>query len=297
MDKVHSPQYMSAFTSRRFILKLSCPDRVGIVAAVSGFLAGHNGWIIEAHNHADPESGRFFMRQEVLSESLGFDAQELRRRFEPVAERFDMDWSVGDSGVPRRVIVLVSRQTHCLDDLLHRWRSGDMRFDLRAVVSNHDDSRGFVEWHKVPYHLVPIQEGNEDGCFRRLDRVIEESQAEVIVLARYMRVLPAWMCQKHPERIINIHHSFLPSFVGARPHQQAHQRGVKFVGATCHYVTESLDDGPIIEQDAIRTNHADTVEEVTRIGRDVEKTVLARGLRYHLEDRVLLNGRRTVVFQ
>lgn len=287
---------MIAVSSRRYILKLSCPDRVGIVAAVSGFLAGHNGWIVEAHHHSDQETGRFFMRQEVLAESIPFDTQELRRRFQPIAARFEMDWSVSDTDTLKRVVILVSRPAHCLDDLLYRWRSGELPFDLRAVISNHEDSRGFVEWHKITYHHVPIYRDERDRGFRELDALIGRYQADVIVLARYMQVLPAWMCQKHPARIINIHHSFLPSFIGAKPYHQAHARGVKYVGATCHYVTEHLDDGPIIEQDAFRTSHADTAEELTRTGREVEKAVLARGLRYHLEDRVMLNGKRTIVF-
>jgi len=282
--------------SRRFILKLVCPDRVGLVAAVSGFLAEHKGWITESHNHADPDSKLFFMRQEILAESLPFGVEELRERFGAVAKEFGMDFTVSDTAVLKKVLILVSRQAHCLDDLLYRRRSGEMVFDLRAVVSNHEDSRRFVEWHEVPFHCVSIEAGNRDGGFREMDELFERYMPDVVVLARFMQILPAWICEKYPYRIINIHHSFLPSFVGGRPYHQAHERGVKYVGATCHYVTSKLDEGPIIEQDAFRTNHAHSVEELIRLGRDVEKAVLARGLRYHLEDRVLMNGLKTVVF-
>ena len=283
-------------SARRYILKLSCPDRVGIVAAVSAFLASHQGWIVEAQHHSDPDTDTFFMRHEVLASSLPFDLAGLRERFLPIAEEYGMDWSVSDSEVRKRVVILASRQAHCLDDLLYRWRSGELPFDLRAVISNHDTSRSFVEWHGIPHRVLPIAPDDRDAGFRAVDAAIEAAAAEVIVLARYMQVLPSWLCRKYPGRILNIHHSFLPSFIGAKPYHQAHERGVKYVGATCHYVTEQLDDGPIIEQDAIRTNHADTVGELIRMGREVEKAVLARGLRYHLEDRVLLHGRRTVVF-
>jgi formyltetrahydrofolate deformylase len=282
--------------SNRFILALSCPDRVGIVAAVSSFFARHNGWIVESQNHADPEAQRFFLRQETLAESLPFGIDELRRQFEPIARQFEMTYTISDSAVRKRLVILVSKETHCLDDLLYRWRSGELSFDLKGVISNHEQSRAFVEWHKTPFHYVPMEEADREAAFRQVERIIDAAGAEVIVLARFMRILPPWLCQKFPARIINIHHSFLPSFVGSQPYRQAHERGVKFVGATCHYVTEKLDAGPIIEQDAFRSNHADTVEKLIRTGRDVEKAVLARGLRYHLEDRVLLNGNKTVVF-
>jgi formyltetrahydrofolate deformylase len=282
--------------NRRYILKLSCPDRVGIVAAVSGFFAEHKGWIVEAHHHSDADTKRFFMRQEVRAESLPFGMEELRKRFEVIATTFGMDWTLSDTDVPKKVVMLVSRQAHCLDDLLYRWRSGEMKFQLEAVISNHEDSRRFVEWHKVPFHQVAIEAGNRAGGFREIGKLFERYSPDAIVFARFMQILPVWMCEKYPCKIINIHHSFLPSFVGARPYHQAYERGVKYVGATCHYVTSKLDEGPIIEQDAFRTNHAHSVEELIRIGRDVEKAVLARGLRYHLEDRVLMNGNKTVVF-
>ena len=209
-----------------------------------------------------------------------------------------MDFTVSDTAVLKKVLILVSKQAHCLDDLLYRRRSGEMVFDLQAVIANHEDCRQFVEWHSVPYHHVPVPAlpGDRDSGFREMDKLFERYSPDAIVLARFMQIMPTWMCEKYPCRMINIHHSFLPSFVGAKPYHQAYERGVKYVGATCHYVTSKLDEGPIIEQDAFRTNHADTVEELIRIGRDIEKAVLARGLRYHLEDRVLMNGIKTVVF-
>jgi formyltetrahydrofolate deformylase len=237
------------------------------------------------------------MRQEVLAESLPFGIDELRRHFEPLAREFEMRFAVSDTGSLKRVVILVSKQAHCLDDLLYRWRTGEISFDLKAVVSNHQDSRSFVEWHKVPFHHVPMQGGECDSGFREIGRILDEARADVIVLARFMRILPPWLCEKFPARIINIHHSFLPSFVGAHPYRQAYARGVKFVGATCHYVTSKLDEGPIIEQDAFRSDHSYTAEDLMRAGRDVEKSVLARGLRYHLEDRILLNCNKTVVFK
>lgn len=280
----------------RYVLKLSCPDRVGIVAAVAGFHAEHGASILRADHHHDADTGRFFMRQEVDADALGQDAQAVRDGFAPIAERFDMDWRINDTAKKKRVVLLCSKQDHCLNDLLYRWRSGDMDFDLAGVISNHEDVRSFVEWHDVPFHHVPVDRHDKEPAFREVDRLFEAMKGDAMVLARYMQILPEWMCEKHPGRIINIHHSFLPSFVGARPYHQAHERGVKFVGATCHYVTADLDEGPIIEQDAVRTGHAHSVEELIRLGRDVEAAVLARGLRYHLEDRVSIQGRRTVVF-
>jgi len=283
--------------SRRYTLTISCPDRVGIVAAVSGFIAQAGGWIVEANNHADPEAGRFFMRQEILADSLPFDAAELRRRFTPIAAEFSMDWYVTDSAVKKRVVLLVSKQEHCLYDLLARWQSHELDVDIPGVISNHDTFRGFVEWHGIPFHHVPVTAEAKPAAFAEVRRLFEAARGDVMVLARYMQILPPELCQALPGRILNIHHSFLPSFAGARPYHQAHARGVKLIGATCHYVTAQLDEGPIIEQDVIRVDHSDSPEDLVRYGKDIEKAVLARGLRYHLEDRVLVDGVKTVVFR
>lgn len=275
---------------------ISCPDRVGIVAAVSSFLSRHGGWITEASQHADSVTGWFFMRYEIRADSLPFDADGLREHLAPIAAEFDMDWQVNDATVPKRVVLLVSKQDHCLTDLLHRWRSRELHVDIPCVISNHDELRDYVEWHGIPYHRVLVPKQDKQQAFAEVGRLIDQYAADVVVLARYMQILPPDLCQRYAGRVINIHHSFLPSFVGARPYQQAYERGVKLIGATCHYVTEDLDAGPIIEQDVIRVRHDDTIEDLVRLGRDVERSVLARGLRNHLEDRVLIHGNKTVVF-
>ena len=281
--------------SRRYTLTLSCPDRVGIVAAVSGFFAQHGGWIVEASYHADTQSSRFFMRQEILADSLPFDAVALRAHFAVIADAFAMEWQLSDSSQNKRLVLLVSKQDHCLNDLLHRWRSGELQVDISCVISNHEDLRGFVEWHGIPYHYVPML--NKVEAFNNIAELFESYLGDTLVLARYMQILPPDFCRRYAGRMINIHHSFLPSFAGAKPYHQAFERGVKLIGATCHYVTAELDDGPIIEQDTVRIDHGDSVEDMVRYGRDIEKTVLARGLRYHVEDRVLICGNKTVVFK
>jgi formyltetrahydrofolate deformylase len=281
--------------SRRYTLTLSCPDRVGIVAAVSGFFAQHGGWIVEASYHADTDSGRFFMRQEILADSLPFDIDGLGQRFGVLAREFAMDWQVSDSAQKKRLVILVSKQDHCLNDLLHRWRSGELEVDIPCVISNHEDLRSFVEWHGITYHHVAMHD--KDVAFEKIAALFEQCEGDTLVLARFMQILPPALCRRYAGRVINIHHSFLPSFAGAKPYHQAYERGVKLIGATCHYVTEQLDDGPIIEQDTVRIDHGDSVEDMVRYGRDIEKTVLARGLRYHVESRVLVSGNKTVVFK
>jgi len=278
------------------VLTLSCPDRVGVVAGVAGFFAGHGGWILEASNHADSAVGRFFLRQEVRASSLPFGITELREAFAPLAEAFGMDWQVTDTAERKRMVILVSTQEHCLYDLLGRWRAGELDVDIPCVVSNHDVLRGIVEWHGIPFHHVPVDREDKAPHFAEVRRIIDAARADCVVLARYMQVLPADLCAAYPGRIVNIHHGFLPSFQGARPYHQAYDRGVKLIGATCHYVTAELDAGPIIEQDVIRIDHSDAVEDYVRSGKDIEKAVLARGLRYHLEDRVLLHEGKTIVF-
>ncbi len=284
-------------TPRRYTLSLSCPDRVGIVAAVSNFLAAHSGWITEASHHADTESQRFFMRQELLADSLTLDIDTLRAEFAKIAAPFDMKWRISDSARKKRVVILVSKQEHCLYDLLGRWQSGELDIDIPCVISNHETFRGLVEWHGIPFHHVPVTPDNKAAAYAEVERLYREAEGDVMVLARYMQILSPDLCEKFPGQIINIHHSFLPSFVGAKPYHQAFKRGVKLIGATCHFVTSDLDEGPIIEQDVVRIDHSDVPEELVRSGKDVEKAVLARGLRYHLEDRVLIDGNKTVVFR
>ncbi|MDO9053962.1 MAG: formyltetrahydrofolate deformylase [Gallionella sp.] len=282
--------------TRHYTLTISCPDRAGIIAAVSGFIAQHGGFIVEASYHTELEAQRFFMRQEIRADSLPFEVDELGRRFAALAEEFEMNWQLSDSKLNKRLVILVSKQDHCLDDLLHRWRSGELQVDIPCVISNHEDLRSFVEWHGIPFIHIPMQE-DKTAAFERIAVLFEQHRGDTLVLARFMQILPPFLCQRYSGRIINIHHSFLPSFVGARPYHQAYQRGVKLIGATCHYVTDELDAGPIIEQDTVRIDHGDTVDDLVRYGRDIEKTVLARGLRYHVEDRVLVCGNKTIVFK
>ncbi|GGI98018.1 formyltetrahydrofolate deformylase [Halopseudomonas pertucinogena] len=281
---------------RTFRLVIACPDRVGIVAKVSNLLATYNGWITEASHHSDNLSGWFFMRHEIRADSLPFDADGLRTVFAPIAREFGMEWRVSDSAERKKVVLMASRESHCLADLLHRFHSGELDCEITSVISNHEDLRSMVEWHGIPFHHVPVDPQNKAPAFDEVTRLVQEQNADCIVLARYMQILPASLCEQYAGRVINIHHSFLPSFVGARPYHQAAVRGVKLIGATCHYVTEELDAGPIIEQDVVRISHRDNVEDLVRLGKDVEKMVLSRGLRYHLEDRVVVHDNKTVVF-
>jgi formyltetrahydrofolate deformylase len=288
-------------SEQTYTLTIACPDRIGIVAAVSGFIAARGGWIVEANHHADAATGRFFMRNVLRAQSLaerGITLADFRREFAAIASEFAMEWSIADSAVKKRVVILVSRHDHCLVDLLYRWRSREFDCAIACVISNHDDLRGYVEWHGIAFHHVPVpkDEPGKRAAFDRIEALFAGCGGDVMVLARYMQILPAALTRRLPGRIINIHHSFLPSFVGARPYHQAFARGVKLIGATSHYVTEDLDEGPIIEQDVVRIDHGDTEEDLVRYGRDIEKSVLARALKYHLEDRVLLNGHRTIVF-
>jgi formyltetrahydrofolate deformylase len=286
-------------TERTLTLTITCPDGVGIVAAVSQFLADRGGWIVEANHHSDRTTGRFFMRNVILGASIDPDslARALRDDFAPIAQRFGMTWRLADSARRKRMVVLVSRIDHCLVDLLYRWSSGELDCDIPCVISNHEDLRRTVEWHGLNFHHVPFDPTDKAQAFSRIEDLVVAASADLIVLARFMQILPPALCQRYPGRILNIHHSFLPSFAGAKPYHQAFDRGVKLIGATSHYVTEALDEGPIIEQDVVRIDHDDAPEDLVRYGRDIEKTVLARALKYHLEDRVLLNGHRTVVFR
>ncbi len=281
---------------RTYRLVVSCPDRTGIVAKVSNFLATYNGWITEASYHADQQNGWFFMRNEIKASSIPFSLDDFKKTFDPIAREFSMNWSITDSEVKKRVVLMVSKESHCLADLLHRWHSKELAVDIVAVISNHDDLRRMVEWHDIPYHHVPVNPADKAKAFAEVNKLVENYQTDLVVLARYMQILPAELCQKYAGRVINIHHSFLPSFAGAKPYHQAYDRGVKLIGATCHYVTEDLDEGPIIDQDVIRISHSHSIEDMVRLGKDAEKNVLARGLRLHIEDRVIIHENKTVVF-
>ena len=277
-------------------LTISCPDRVGIVAKVGEFVSSQGGWIVEANHYADPVSGWFFMRHCIKASSLPFGLEEFKEKFAPIAAEFEMDWQINDSAQAKRIILMASKESHCLSDLLHRVHSKELFCEIPCVISNHDDLRSMVEWHGIPFFHVPVDKNNKQEHFDRVNSIIAEHKADSIVLARYMQILPAEICQEYAGQVINIHHSFLPSFAGAKPYHQAAERGVKLIGATCHYVTEELDAGPIIDQDVMRISHRDTIEDTVRLGKDVEKRVLARGVRSHVEDRVLLHGNKTIVF-
>jgi formyltetrahydrofolate deformylase len=282
-----------------FVITLSCPDTTGIVARISGFLADAGGWIVEAGYHSDPTTGWFFTRQVVREDSLPFGVDELRGRFAEVAAAIGPDarWTVTDTSIPKRAVLLVSKEPHCLHDLLGRVSAGELPAQLSAVIGNHEALGDIVRAHGVPFHHVPFPADGKATAFAELRKRVEEHEPDAIVLARFMQILPAELCEAWAGRALNIHHSFLPSFVGARPYHQAHARGVKLIGATCHYVTADLDAGPIVEQDVIRVDHGDTAADMVRRGRDIERLVLSRGLRWHLEDRVLVHGNKTVVFR
>lgn len=282
--------------SHVYRLVISCPDQVGIVAKVAEYIAKKGGSIVEANHHTDTNNGWFFMRHEILASSLNCSLEEFEEGFTEVADSFEMEWYISDSEKPKKIALFASKESHCLADLLHRWHENELPGEVVCVIANHDDLRSMAEWYKVPFHHVPVTPDTKPQAFAETESLVDQYEADVIVLARYMQILPPQMCADYAGQVINIHHSFLPSFVGAKPYHQANERGVKLIGATCHYVTEVLDAGPIIEQDVIRISHSHTIDDMKRLGRDVEKTVLSRGLRYHLEDRVLIHGNKTVVF-
>ena len=277
-------------------LVTSCPDQVGIVAAVSQFISEQQGWLLESNYFADSETKQFFMRNEIKKDSLDVSLDEFRKAFAMVAEKYSMHWYLRDTSQRQKVVLLASHASHCLADILHRWHSEELDCEISCVISNHENLRSMVEWHEIPFYFVPVEKSNKRPAFNEMANIIDQHEADTIVLARFMQILPSDMCEKYMGRMINIHHSFLPSFIGANPYQKAYERGVKLIGATSHYVTGDLDEGPIIEQDVIRVGHRHHKEDLVRLGRDVEKAVLARALRNHLEDRVLIHGHKTVVF-
>jgi formyltetrahydrofolate deformylase len=279
----------------QFVITLSCPDRAGIVAAVSNHLAANQCNIVEAQQFGDAETGRFFMR--LVFESAQHGLEPLRNGFEGFAPALKMQWTLRDRSQRRRVMLLVSRFDHCLADTLYRWRIGELPMDIVGVVANHPvETYRHLDFDGIPFHYLPVDRDSKVRQEAELWSLIEQSGAELVVLARYMQVLSSELADRLAGRCINIHHSFLPGFKGARPYHQAHRRGVKLIGATAHFVTTDLDEGPIIEQDIERVTHADTPDDLIRIGRDIERRVLARTLRLYLDDRVLLNGSKTVVF-
>lgn len=278
--------------SRRYVLKIACENRPGIVAAVSGCIAETGGDIIDAAQFDDVETGQFLMRVDFTSDAIEAFEQSLA----PVIDTFRIRHELIPADRRGRVLILVSRQDHCLHDLLYRWRSGGLVMDVVGIASNHRDTESLARFYDVPFHYLPVDPETKRDQEKKLDTLIDEADVDLVILARYMQILSRSLAKKLAGRAINIHHSFLPSSKGARPYHQAHARGVKLTGATAHYVTPELDEGPIIEQEVARVKHSDTVEDLTRIGRDTEARVLARAVRWHLEHRVFLNAGKTVVF-
>jgi formyltetrahydrofolate deformylase len=278
-----------------YILTLSCPDRPGIVHAVSGFLLERGGNIEEAAQYNDHGTGLFFMR--VQFECGRLPHEDLSSQLKAFAEPFGMTWKLHATDQPMRTVILVSKEGHCLNDLLFRWKSGLLRLEIAAIISNHRDFYQLAASYNVPFHHVPVTAATKAQAEARQYEIIESERAELVVLARYMQILSDDLCRKLAGRAINIHHSFLPSFKGAKPYYQAHERGVKLIGATAHYVTADLDEGPIVEQDVARVDHSATVEDLTAQGRDTESQVLARAVKWHSEHRVLPNGHKTVIFK
>lgn len=278
-------------------LLVTCADRTGIIAAVTGFLGDHSGNIVAADQHVDPETGEFFMRLEVEHAGFGLDQPGFAKAFQPVADRLGLRWRLWWGERRRRVAVLVSKEGHCLFDLLYRWKSRELACDIAAVISNHPDHAGAAASMGVPYHHLPVTAATKASQEAQLAALLDELEVDLVVLARYMQILSPALVQQRPAGIINIHHSFLPAFPGPRPYHRAHERGVKIIGATSHYVTQQLDEGPIIAQQTESVGHRHLVSDLVRLGRDLERIVLARAVRLHLEDRILVAGNRTIVFE
>jgi len=278
------------------VVLISCPDRKGEVATIADFIYRHNGNILHADEHGDEESGLFLMRVEFDPKDFDIDLADFGKHFAPIAETFAMNWRLAQSTQRPRMIIFVSKYDHCLVDLLYRHQSGELACEIPLIISNHPDTQPIADFYKIPFTVIPVTNDNRAQAEAQTHALLEKQQPDFIVLARYMQILSNEFVSRFQQRIINIHHSFLPAFIGARPYHQAHERGVKLIGATSHYVTQELDDGPIIEQDVVRVSHRDTVEDLIRKGRDLEKIVLSRAVRLHVENRVLVYGNKTVVF-
>ena len=278
------------------ILTVACPDRKGIVAGVSGFLASHGANILEASQHSDLAVGAFFLRTQFELAEMDLTREEIAPAFAPIAASFEMSWQLSFSDQPKIMAILVSNMDHCLYDLLLRQRAGELSTRIALVIGNHDSMRSVAESFDLPFYHLPVTAENRQTQEARMIELLDQYHVELTVLARYMQILSPELVARYPSRLINIHHSFLPAFVGGRPYHQAYERGVKMIGATSHYVTSDLDQGPIIAQDVTQVSHRDGVNDLVRKGRDLERLVLARAVRAHLDDRVLTYGRRTVVF-
>jgi formyltetrahydrofolate deformylase len=280
------------------ILLVSCPDRKGIVASIADFIFQHNGNILFNDEHGDEASNLFLTRVEFDASNFDFNLSEFAQRFSPIAGEFHMDWRLAHSSDRPRIAIFVSKYDHCLQDLLYRHQSGELQCEIPLIISNHPDNQRIADFYHIPYFVLPVSKENKREVEEKQIALLREHDCNLVVLARYMQVLSnefiaAWGSQN----LINIHHSFLPAFIGSKPYHQAFQRGVKLIGATAHYVTQVLDDGPIIEQDVVRIHHRDTADDLIQKGRDIEKIVLSRAVRWHVENRILLYGNKTVVFQ
>jgi formyltetrahydrofolate deformylase len=280
------------------VLLISCPDQKGLVATVSDFIYRHGGNILHTDEHTDADSAWFLMRVEFDPAGLDLPLNNLPQLFVPIAQKFDMEWRLAKPGERKKMVIMVSKYDHCLVDLLYRHKVGELNCDIPLIISNHADNQPIADFYQIPFAVIPVSKDNKREAEQKQISLILDHGADFTVLARYMQVLSNEFVATFPNRIINIHHSFLPAFVGAKPYHQAFQRGVKLIGATSHYVTEVLDDGPIIEQDVVRISHRASVEDLIQKGRDLEKVVLSRGVRWHIDDRVLVygNNKKTVVF-
>ena len=288
---------MSQYT-KQFVFVMTCPDTVGIVAAVTTFISEHGGFICSSSHYGDPATNRFFMR--TVFHSIGSkikNLKDMKSKFLPIAEKYSMQWDIHDTGYRPRVLIAVSKFGHCLNDLLHKTKIGQIAIDIPAVVSNHLDMRDIVEWYNIPYYHLPITQETKEIQEEKIINLVNDLDIDLVVLARYMQILSPNLTKVLSGRCINIHHSFLPSFKGAAPYQQAYNLGVKLIGATSHYVTSDLDEGPIVEQAVERVDHSFSLEDMINTGRDLETMVLSRAVKWHIEHRVLLNGNKTVVFK
>ncbi len=279
------------------ILKLSCPDGVGLLAKLTGFAAAEGMNLLEVHQFTDSLSGWFFARLAIDPGTVREDLAVIQEKFAAVARSMGAEWSIHDEAQRKRMAIFVSTVDHCLVDLLHRWRGEELPIEIPLVISNHEILRPLVEREGVPFHHIPVSTENKEAAFREMARLCRDQSIDVIVLARYMQIVPDWFCEEFAVRLINIHHSFLPAFVGANPYRRAYERGVKLIGATCHYATPDLDEGPIIDQEVVRVEHFHLPGDLLRLGRDCERLALARGVRYHVHDRVLIHGRKSIVFR
>ncbi len=279
------------------VLLVQCPDQKGLDAAIADFIFRHDGNILDFEQHSAGAERFYHARVEWDLTTFGLPLECFAEKFQPTADKFQMEWRVALSSYRPRVAVFVSKYDHCMVDLLYRQRTGELACDIALIISNHEDARRHADFHGIPYHVISVSKETKAAAEAAQHALLSRNNVDLIVLARYMQILSADFICRYPQRIINIHHSFLPAFIGAKPHQQAYDRGVKILGATAHYVTEVLDDGPIIEQGVVRISHKDNVEDLVEKGRDLEKVVLSRAVRWHIENRILLYANKTVIFE